>query len=90
MRNFGEFTRKHMCRNFFFNEEKLSRSATPLKASLQRRFFLVSFGKFVRTPFLQNTTGQLLVIIAVSIVLNGELANETVNYSTNTKAQVPI
>ena len=30
--------------------------------------FLANFGKFVRTPFLQNTTRQLLLIIAVSTV----------------------
>ena len=32
----------------------------------------------------------LLLIIAVSIVVKGELANETVNYYTKTKAYVPI
>ena len=45
-----------------------------------RRYFLVNFTKFVRTSFLQSTTGRLLLIIAVSIVLKGELANKTVNY----------
>ena len=44
--------------------------------------FLVNFAKFVRTTFLQNSTGQLLLIIAVSIVVKGVLANETVNYDT--------
>ena len=39
----------------------------------------MKFVDFVGTPFLKNTTGPLLVIIAVSIVVNGELANETVN-----------
>ena len=39
-----------------------------------------SFAKFVRTPFLQNSTGQLLLIIVVSIIVKGVLANETVNY----------
>ena len=38
--------------------------------------------KFVRTPFLQNTTRRLLLIIAVSIVVKGVLVNETVNYDT--------
>ena len=48
--------------------------------------FLANFAKFVRTPFLQNTTRRLLLIIAVSIVLvmKGELASETVNYDTKT------
>ena len=41
----------------------------------------MNFGKFVRTPFLQNTTGPLLLIIAV-LVMKGELASETVNYNT--------
>ena len=44
--------------------------------------FLVKFTKFVRTPFLQNSTGRLLLIITVSVVKKGILANETVNYDT--------
>ena len=49
----------------------------------------MNFAKFVRTPFLQNTTRRLLLIIAVSIVLvmKGELASETVNYDTKTMYQ---
>ena len=51
----------------------------------------MNFAKFVRTPFLQNTTGRLLLIIAVAIVVvKGELADETVNYDTKTKAYEPI
>ena len=52
--------------------------------------FLVNFEKFARTPFLQNSTGRLLLIIAVSIVAKGVLANQTVNYETRTKAYVLI
>ena len=52
--------------------------------------FLVNFAKFARTPFLQNSTGRLLLIIAASIVVKGVLANETVNYMTRTKAYVLI
>ena len=48
----------------------------------------MNFAKFVRTPFLQNITGRLLFIIAVSVVLKGELASETVDYDTKTKAYV--
>ena len=44
--------------------------------------FLVNFAKFVRTLFLKNSTGRLLRIIEVSIVVKGVLANETVNYDT--------
>ena len=90
MRNFAEFTRKYLCRHLFFDKFKLSISSTSLKASLQCRCFLVNFAKFVRTPFLQNTTGPLLLIIAVSITVKGELANEDLNYDTKTKVYVPI
>ena len=65
-----------------FDKVKPSRSGTSLKMSLERRCFLVKSAKFVETAFLQNTTGRLLLIIAVSIVVKGELANETVNYDS--------
>ena len=58
--------------------------------NLQRRHFLVNFAKFVRTPFMENTTGRLLLMIAVSIVVKGKLANEIINYYTKSKAYVPI
>ena len=50
----------------------------------------MNFAKFVRTPFSQNITGLLLLIIAVPVVVKGELANKTANYGTKTKAYVPI
>ena len=50
----------------------------------------MNFVEFVRTPFLQNSTGRLLLIAAVSIVAKGVLVNETVNYDTQTKAYVLI
>ena len=34
--------------------------------------------------------GRLLLIMAVSVVVKGELANKTINYDTKTKAYVPI
>ena len=52
--------------------------------------FLVNFAEFVRTPFLQNNTGRLILIIAVLIVAKEVLANKTVNYDTQTKAYVLI
>ena len=48
----------------------------------------MNFAKFVRTE--QNSTGRLPLIIAVSIVVKGVLANETVNYDTKPKAYVLI
>ena len=44
--------------------------------------------KFVGTHFLQNTNQWLLLIIAVSIVVKGELANKTVNYDAKAKGYV--
>ena len=35
---------------------------------------------------MQNTTGRLLLIIAVLIEVKGELANKSIDYSTKTKA----
>ena len=48
--------------------------------------FLINFAEFAKTPFLQNSTGRLLLIIAISIVAKRVFANETVNYDTETKA----
>ena len=41
--------------------------------------FLVNFPKFVRTLFLQNSAGRLLLIIAVSTAAKEVFLNETVN-----------
>ena len=50
----------------------------------------MNFTEFARRPFLQNTTGRMLLITAVSTVVKRELASETVNYDTKTKVYVPI
>ena len=54
------------------------------KMGLRPSCFLVTLVKFVRSIFLQNTTG-LLLIIAAWIEVKGELKNETVNYDIKTK-----
>ena len=43
-----------------FNKVAWVRPATLLKKSLLHRCFPVNFAKFLRTPFLQNTSGRLL------------------------------
>ena len=48
LRNFTKFTGKHLCQILFFNKVVF-------------RCFRVNFVKFLRTPFLQNTSGRLLV-----------------------------
>ena len=51
LRNFAKFTGKRLCH----------RPVTSLKKRLWYRCFPVSFAKFLRTPFLQNTSRQLFL-----------------------------
>ena len=59
-RNFANFTGKHLCKSFFLIKLQAwgLRLATFLKKKLWRRCFPMNF---VRTPFLQNTSGWLLL-----------------------------
>ena len=50
--------------------------------------FSCEFCEIWKNLFLQNTTGRLPLIIAVSIVVKGELANETVHYDKKAEAYV--
>ena len=56
LRNFAKFTGKHLCQRLFFNKVAGLRPATLLKKSLWHRYFPVNFAKFLRTPFLTNTS----------------------------------
>ena len=60
LRNFAKLTGKHLCQRLFFNRVA-GRLAILLKKSLWHRYFPVNFTKFLRTPFLQNTSGRLLL-----------------------------
>ena len=59
--NFGKFTGKNLCQILFFNKAAGLRPATLIKKRLWHRCFPVSFLKFLRTPFIQNTSGRLLL-----------------------------
>ena len=61
LRNFATFTRKHLCQSLYFNKVAGLRPATLLKNRLWHRYFPVNFAKFLRTPFLQYTSGRLLL-----------------------------
>ena len=61
LRKSAKFTGKHLCRSLFFNEIAGLSLATLLKKRLWHRYFPVNFEKFLRTPFLQNTSGRLLL-----------------------------
>ena len=61
LRNFTIFTGKHRCQRFFFNKVH-ARPSTLLKKSLWYRNFPVNFTKSLRTPFLQNSSGRMLLL----------------------------
>ena len=60
LRNSAKFTGKRLCHSLFFNRVAGLRPATLLKR-FWRSCFPVNFSKFLRTPFLQYTSGRLLV-----------------------------
>ena len=56
-RNLAKFTGKHLCQRLFCNKVASLRPATLLKKRLWHRCFPVNFERFLRTTFLQNTSG---------------------------------
>ena len=63
LKNFTKFSAKHLCWSVFFNKVSGMRPATLSEKRLQQRCFPVNFVKFLRTPFLQNTSRQLLLFV---------------------------
>ena len=61
LRNFAKFTGNHLCQSLFFNKVAGLRPTTLSKKRLWHRCFPVSLTKFLRTPFLQSTSGQLFL-----------------------------
>ena len=59
--NFTKFTGKHLCQSLFFNKVAGLRPAFLLKKRLWLRCFPMNSVKFLRTPFLQYTSGRLLL-----------------------------
>ena len=57
LKNFTKFTGKHQCKSLFFNKVAGLRLATLFKKRLRHRCFPVNFRKFLRTLFVQNTSG---------------------------------
>ena len=60
-RNSAKFTGRHLCQSLYFNKVAGLRPAPLLKQRHWYRCFPVNFTKFLRTPFLQNTSRQLLL-----------------------------
>ena len=59
LRNFAKLTGKHLCQSLWGAQSL--RHATLLKKRLWHMCFPVNFAKFLRTPFLQNISGRLLL-----------------------------
>ena len=60
LRNFANFTGKHLCQSVFFNKVASIRPATLFKKRLWHRYFPVNFAKFLSISFLYNISEQLL------------------------------
>ena len=57
-----KFTGKRLCQIRVFNKVAGLRPATLLKKKLYHKCFPVNFLKFLRTPFSQKSSGQLLTL----------------------------
>ena len=88
LRNFTKFTGKHPCQSLFLNKVAVCaslflnkvagiRPATLLRKGLWHRCFPVNFAKFLRTPFLQNTSRQLLLSCYRNILTNLKNVKQT-------------
>ena len=65
LRNFAKFAGKHLCQGLFFNKVTGLRLATLLNKRIWGRCFPVNFAKFLKTPFLQNTSGDCFCPVTV-------------------------
>ena len=84
MRNFAEFTRKHLSRNLFsgiFNFIKSESSA---------QVFSCEFCEICKNTFFAEHDQATASDYSSIKVVKGELANENLNYDSKTKAYVPI
>ena len=63
-RNFEKFTGKHLRQSLFCIKVASLRPPTLLKKRFWHRCFPVNFAKFLMTPFLLNTSGQLLLMFS--------------------------
>ena len=75
LKNFAKFTGKHLHQGLFFNKFAGLRSATLFKKRLCHKCFPVNLAKSLRVPFLQTTSGRLLLRI------NGNLPNSLLNHT---------
>ena len=63
LRNFAKFTGKHLLQSLFFNKVVGLQVCNFIKKEALAQMFSCEFCKFLRTPLLQNTSGQLLLML---------------------------
>ena len=63
LRNFEKFIGQHLCQSLLLEKSYRLRPATLLKKRLGHRCCPMNFAKFLRTPFLQNISGRLLLAL---------------------------
>ena len=68
LRNFAKFTEKHLCQSLYFNKVA-GQACNFIKIEALAQVFPVNFAKFLRTPFLQNTSGRLLLTLGFFLLL---------------------
>ena len=88
LKNFTEFTEKHLDWSLFFNKVADLTPATLLKKRLQHRRFPMNSVKFLRAYFLENISRRLLLVKFASIRSFSsplELRFEGQNFSRRTK-----
>ena len=82
-----KFTGKHPCQSLFFDKVAGLRLATLLKKRFLHWYFPVNFGKSLRTPFLQNISGRLLLHRSI---IHVEGSSQAKNIETKTNYGVLI
>ena len=86
MRNFAEFTRKYLCQNLFFIKLLTLYICCFIKNKSLAQLCSCEFCEISKNIFLsEHHWTTVSAIIAVSIVMKGKLANETVNNDTKLK-----
>ena len=71
LRNFANFTGKHLCQGLFFNKVAGLRPSTLWKKRLWHSCFPVNVANFLRTPFIKDTSGgSSIVNEGIKTILN--------------------
>ena len=75
------------------NFEKIEWNETLTQVRIWHRFFPVNFAKFLRTPFLQNTSGRLLLRVVLWMdanVCDGTFCKELFHIICLTSSKIPL